>query len=317
MFRRRALLAAALLPLPALAQGRTIRLIAGSAPGGSIDAVARVVAGPLGERLGATVIVENRGGAGGTIAFDPVMRAAPDGTTLVLSHMGALVISPLVQPELNLHPFRDMAAVSLVCDVLTVLVVAAQKPWRSLGELVADARARPGALAWGSVGIGSSQWLAATQLDRTAGLVTTAVPYRGGAPAALDLLAGRLDFSFVTSASVWPHVQAGRLRALAVPARARSRFLPEVPTVEEAAGLPGFEVRNWYGLLAPRGVPAPVLARIGDALRATLAESETVAALERQGLDPTPSSAEEFTAQILAERAKWAPIVRAAGVTAE
>ena len=306
--RRRTLLAlGAALPLPAIAQARPIRLIAGSAPGGSIDAVARVVAAPLGERLGASVVVENRGGAGGTLAFEPVARATPDGTTLVLSHMGALVINPLVQPELNLHPFRDLAAVSLVCDVLTVLVVPAQRPWRSLGDLIAAARARPGALSWGSVGIGSSQWLAATQLDRTAGLATTAVTYRGGAPAALDLLAGRLDYMFSTTPVALPHVREGKLRALAVPTPARVPVFPEVPTVAES-GFPGFDVRSWYGVLATAGTPRPVIERLNAALVVVLALPEVTAPLLEMGMSPMTSSPEEFVAQADAVRARVGPM---------
>jgi tripartite-type tricarboxylate transporter receptor subunit TctC len=309
--RRRALLAALAVPALAQAQARPIRLIAGSAPGGSIDAVARVIAGPLGERLGASVIVENRGGAGGMVAFEPAIRAAPDGTTLVLSHMGALVIGPLVQPELNIHPFRDLAPVSLVCDVLTVLVVPVQKPWRSLGELIAAARERPGSLSWGSVGIGSSQWLAAMQLDRAAGLTTTAVPYRGGAPAALDLLAGRLDYMFSTTPVALPHVKEAKLRALAVPTPHRIPILPAVPTVAES-GFPGFDVRSWYGVLTTAGTPRPVIERLNAALLAVMALPEVGAPLMEMGMSPLTSTPEGFAAQADRVRETVGPMALAA-----
>ena len=314
--RRRALLASLALPTVARAQARPVRLIAGSAPGGSIDAVARVMAGPLGERLGATVIVENRGGAGGMVAFEPAMRAAPDGTTLVLSHMGALVIAPLVSPELGIAPFRDLAAVSLVCDVLTVLVVPAQKPWRSLGDLVAAARGTPGALSWGSVGIGSSQWLAAMQLDRAAGLQTTAVPYRGGAPAALDLLAGRLDYMFSTTPVALPHVKEGKLRALAVPTPARIPILPDVPTVAES-GFPGFDVRSWYGVLTTAGTPRPVIERLNAALIAVMAMPEVGAPLLEMGMSPMTSSPEAFVTQADRVREAVGPMAIAAAKAAQ
>ncbi|MBX9698081.1 MAG: tripartite tricarboxylate transporter substrate binding protein [Acetobacteraceae bacterium] len=319
MRRRGLLIAATALPLPALAQGggypnRPIRLIAGSAPGGSIDAAARIIGPPLADRLGQPVVVENRGGAGGTLAFEPVARAPADGHALVLSFMGALVINPLVQPELGVAPFRDLAPVSLVVDVLTVLVVPEARPWRSLAELIAAARARPGSLSWGHVGLGSSQWLAATQLSRVAALETTAVPYRGGAPASLDLIAGRLDYMFSTTPVALPHVRAGRLRPLAVPTSQRIPIFPEVPTVAEA-GFPGFDVRSWYGILTTAGTPRPVIERLNGALAEVMALPEVGRPLLEMGMSPMTSTPEGFLAQAETVRATFGPMALEAAKT--
>ena len=319
---RRALLA---LPIasPAAAQtdpawpSRPVTLLVASAAGGALDAAARVLAPRLAVLLGASFAIDNRGGAGGALAVEAAARAPADGHTLLFGHLGVLVIHGLLRPAEAIDTLAAFAPVSLAVEVPSVLVVPEARPWRDLPALIAAARARPGALSWGHSGIGSTNHLSGALLDRAAGIETVGVPYRGGTPLALDLLAGRLDFSFVTSASVWPHIQAGRLRPLAVPSLARSRFLPEVPTVQEAAGLPGFMVRNWYGLLAPKATPAPVLAHLGAAMRAALAEPEVIAALDRQGLEATPSTAEAFAATILAERERWAPILTAAGVTVE
>jgi tripartite-type tricarboxylate transporter receptor subunit TctC len=324
--RRRALPGlAAVLAMPGAAgraqeaawPARPITLVVASAAGGALDATGRALQPKLAALLGQSVVVDNRGGGGGVLGVEAAARAPADGHTLLLGHLGVLVVNPLIRPEAGMDALALFAPVSLAVEVPSVLVVPAQRPWRSLREVIAAAKARPGALSWGHSGVGSTNHLSGALLDRAAGIETVGVPYRGGGPLALDLLAGRLDYSFVTSASVWPHLEAGRLRALAVPSAARGRFLPEVPTVEEAVGLPGFEVLNWYGLLAPRGTPAAVVARLNAAMRAALSDPETAAALERQGLEPRASGPEEFAALILAERETWGPIVRAAGVSAE
>ncbi len=293
---------------------RPIILVVASAAGGALDATGRVLAPRLAALVGQSFVIDNRGGGGGILGVEVAARAPADGHTLLLGHLGVLVISPLIRSDAAIETLGVFAPVSLAVQVPSVLVVPAARPWRSLNEVLAAARVRPGALSWGHSGLGSTNHLSGALLDRAAGIETVGVPYRGGGPLALDLIAGRLDYSFATSASILPHVEAGRLRALATPSLHRTPFLPEVPTVAEAAGLLGFEVLNWYGLLVPKGTPAPILARLNTAMRTVLAEPETVRLLERQGLEPMPSSPEDFAALIVAERVKWAPVVRAAGV---
>lgn len=293
---------------------RPITMLVASAAGGALDATARVLQPRLAALLGEAIIIDNRSGGGGVVAVEAAARATADGHTILLAHLGALVINGLIRGEGAIDPLLAFEPISLAVEVPSILVVPASKPWRSLQDMIKDARAKPGSLSWGHSGVGSTNHLSGALLDRKAEIETVGVPYRGGGPLALDLIAGRLDYSFTTSASILPHIEAGRLRILASPSLKRSAFLPDVPTVAEAAGLPGFEVLNWYGLLAPKGVSAAVLMRLNAAMRQMLAESEIIAALHRQWLEPLPSTPAEFTALIRAERVKWAPVVRASGV---
>jgi tripartite-type tricarboxylate transporter receptor subunit TctC len=293
---------------------RPITMVVASAAGGALDATGRVLQPRLSALLGESIVIDNRGGGGGVMGVEVTSRAAPDGHTLLLGHLGALVINGLMRGEGAVDSLAAFEPISLVVEVPSVLVVPAERPWRTLNDLIAAARAKPGALSWGHSGVGSTNHLSGALLDQTAGIQTVGIPYRGGAPLALDLVAGRLDFSFATSASIITYLERGLVRAIAIPSLQRSSFLPDVPTVAEAAGLTGFEVRNWYGLLAPKNTPAPVLTQLNVAMRRLLTEPETISVLRRQGLEPTPSSPEEFTAQIISERRKWAPVVRASGV---
>ncbi len=324
---RRAVLAAApAVLLPAAARGgagqpgaaglvwptRPVRIYAGSAAGGSLDATARILANALAPRLGQSFVVENRGGAGGSLTFEPVMRAAPDGHALTLNNSGALVVNPLLQANPAVQPFEDLAPVALASEVLTVLVTPADRPWQRLEDLVAAARARPGELSWGHPGVGSSPWLAALLLDRMAELRTISVPYRGGGPAMLDLLAGRLDYMFATTPTALPHVQAGRLRALAVPTPQRLPFLASVPTVAEL-GYAGFELRGWFGILTTKGTPRPIIERLHGAINEALRDPASVAQLAEQGMSPLlAESPDAFARYAAEERERWGPLARAA-----
>ena len=321
MPQRRTLALALLAPAAARAQGnaypdRTIRLVVGFAPGGSTDAAARILAPKLGEILGQAVVVENRPGAGGNVATELVARAAADGHTLLLGTVGPLTVNPVIYPSLGFDPARDLVPVSVLVDAFNVLVVPAARPWRAASELVAAARARPGGLSWGYSGVGTSGHLAGLLLDRRAGIETVGVPYRGGGPLMTDLVAGRLDYSFATAPTALPQVEGGQLRALAVPTARRSRLLPEVPTVAET-GVPGYDVSNSYGLLAPRGTPPAVVAAASAAVGRALAVPEVAAALARQGLEAQPSSPEQFAALLRAESARWRPIVESSGMRPE
>jgi tripartite-type tricarboxylate transporter receptor subunit TctC len=319
--RRRALLGAAALPFaaPALAQdtfpSRPLRLIVGFTPGGATDISARAIAPKMGEALGQPVIVENRPGAGSNIATEVVARSPADGHTLLLATLGALVVSPMVI-RLPVDPARDLVPISVAVDLFNILVLPPDRPWRSVAELVAAAKAAPGRLSYGTSGIAGGPHLAGLLFDRIAGIETTAVHYRGGGLVVTDLLAGRVDFSFATAASVLAQVREGKLRALAVPHAQRSRLMPELPTVAES-GVPGFDVPSWYGVLAPRGTPDAAIARLNGAMRVALADAEVTAVLNRNGLEPRWSTPAQMTEALAAERVTWAPIIRDSGIRIE
>ncbi|MBR0670691.1 Bug family tripartite tricarboxylate transporter substrate binding protein [Neoroseomonas soli] len=318
---RRALIAAATLPLarPALAQdsfpNRPIRLLVGYTPGGAVDISARAFAPKMAEALGQPVVVENRPGAGSNIATEAAVRSPADGHTILLATIGALVVSPMVM-RLSFDPQRDLVPVSIAVDLFNILVIPAERPWRNVADLIAAAKAAPGRLSYGHSGIAGGPHLAGLLFDKMAGIETIPVSYRGGAMVATDLLSGRLDYSFATAPSVLPHVQSGRLRALAVPTISRSRLLPEVPTVAES-GVPDFDVPGWYAVVAPRGTPEAAIARLNAAMRTALADAEVIANLARNGLEPMPTTPAEFAGAWARERTKWEPIIRESGIRVE
>jgi tripartite-type tricarboxylate transporter receptor subunit TctC len=241
-----------------------------------------------------------------------VLRAAPDGHTLVINNMGALLVNSLVQnTPLEQQPLEILEPIALVADVLTVLVTSKDRPWLSLSDLLAAARGNPGGLSWGHPGVGASPWLAALLLSQMAGIRTVGVPYRGGGPAMVDLLAGRLDFMFATTPTCFPHIQTGALRALAVPLLSRMPHLPDVPTLAEG-GVSGFEVRSWFGVMTTKGTPRSVIESLNTAIKQTLAQPAAIAQLDGQGLAPLYTTPEEFTRIGKADREKWRPIAQLA-----
>lgn len=320
-FNRRALLAAAALPLalPALAQdgfpSRPIRLVVGFVPGGATDISARAMAPKMSEVLGQPVVVENRPGAGSNLASELVARAPADGHTILLATLGALVISPMIM-RLPVDPARDLVPISIAVELFNILVCPADRPWRTAADVIAAARARPGHLSWGHSGIGSAPQLAGLLFAKMAGIDTVGVSYRGGGLVVTDLVAGRLDYGFPTAPSVLPQVQEGRVRALAVPTAQRSRLLANIPTVAES-GLPGFDVPSWYGLVAPAGTPQPAIARLNHAAVTALRDPGVNEALNRAGLESMPSTQEEMARAWAAERTKWEPIIRESGIRIE
>ena len=318
MMKKRDLLAGlALLPLarPALAQeypSRPIRLLVGFAAGGSTDVFARAIAPRLQALLGQPVVIENRPGAGGNIATEATARSAPDGYTLLLGTIGPLAINPTLYGNLSFDPLKDLTPVSLVGEVPNVLAVPVDRPFRSVADIIAAAKARPEALNFGSSGIGSAGHLAAEQLNLMAGIRTTHVPYRGGGALLPELIAGRVDYAFTTALNGIPQAEAGKLRILGVPNGKRVPLLPEIPTIAES-GLPGFDGVDWAAMMAPPGLPAPILAKLNAAMQSVLKEPELVAAMAARRLvleASTPEALAEFLRQ---ETARWAPVVRASG----
>lgn len=325
MLRRRTLAAglpallAAPLIRPAAAQGagdypnRPIRMVVGFAAGGGTDITARTLQPKLQQILGGSIIIDNRPGAGGNVATEMVVRAQPDGYTLLMGTIAALAINPTLYRNLSFDPQTDLTPISQSGSILNVLVVPADRPWRSIGELIAAARARPDTITYGSSGVGGAGHLGGALLDQMAGIRTVHVPYRGGGPLQTDLIGGKIDYAFATAPTTIPHIEAGRLRALAVPTPTRSALLPNVPAVAET--LPGYEVGNWYALVGPRGLPRPIVDRLASAMRQTLQDPEMRRHLSTHGVEPTPSTPEELGRFIRDETAKWAPIIRASGAT--
>ncbi|TDG32857.1 Bug family tripartite tricarboxylate transporter substrate binding protein [Paracraurococcus ruber] len=323
--RRRLLLGSAdlLLARGAAAQGaagawapdRPVRLLVGFAAGGSSDVTARLVAQAMSERLGQPVLVENRPGAAGNIAAEAVARAAPDGHTLLFGVSSTLAANRWLYRTLPFDTLRDFAPLSQVSVIPNLIVVNPQLPVRSIPELIAYAKANPGRLNYGSAGAGTSLHMASASFAARAGLEMVHVPYRGGAPAATDLIAGKIQMIASPMVEVVGAVQAGQLRALAVTTARRSPLLPEVPTVAET--LPGFEIPLWNGILAPAATPPAAVARLSAEIGAALRTEELRRRLLEQGSEPAPSTPEQFADFIRAEIPRWAEIVRLSGATAD
>lgn len=300
---------------PRWAPDRPVRVVVPFAAGGSTDVTARLVAQALSDRLGQPLVVENRPGAGGNIAAEHVARSAPDGYTLFMASSGILAANQALYRSLPFDTLRDFAPITQVAFVPNLLVVHPSVPARGLAELIALARSQPGRINYGSAGAGTSQHIAASLFAARAGLELAQVAYRGGAPAVTDLLAGRIQLIFSPLVEVFAHVQAGRLRPLAVTTLRRSALLPDVPTMAET--IPGFEVALWNSLVAPAGTPPAAIARYAEEAAAALRTPELRARLAEQGSEPVGSTPEQFAAFIRTEIPKWTEMVRLSGATAE
>ena len=281
--------------------------------GGTTDILARAVAQKLAEQLKQPFIVDNRPGNGGNMGTQQVVRAAPDGYTLIVDSVGPIAVNPTLYKKLNINPLVDLVPVVQIADVPNVLVVSPAVPARTVDEFVAYAKSKPGELNYGSTGVGTSSHLSGFMLGKRTGAEFTHVPYRG-ADALTDLLAGRVQFMFATIPSVIAHIQAGKLRAIAVTSVKRSRSMPDVPTVAER-GFPGFEAGSWFGFFAPKGTPDAVVAALNKAVNEVLPSLE--AQLVREGADPVGGSPEQFAAFVQREFEKWRAVVRDSGATAE
>jgi tripartite-type tricarboxylate transporter receptor subunit TctC len=294
---------------------RPVRIVVAFTAGGTTDIIARLVGNQLAQMWGQPVVIDNRPGAGGNIGTESVVRSTPDGYTLLVGSNGPMAVNHSLYRNLPYDARRDLAAITLLADVANLLVVPNASPVRSVQDLIALARARPGAVSFGSTGVGTASHLAGALLARMAGLELIHVPYRG-AVAVGDLLSGRLDFMFATAPSVSEQVRSGQLRALAVSGLRRSRALPDLPTMVES-GFPGFDASSWFGMAAPARTPPEVIAKIATDTITVLRRPETERQLIEQGADPVGNTPAEFTAFIASEIERWGSVVRASGATAD
>jgi tripartite-type tricarboxylate transporter receptor subunit TctC len=298
-------------PFPA----RSVTLTVGFAPGGGTDTAARIVAQKLSENIGQSVVVENKAGAGGNIAAQQIALAPPDGYTIHLTSVGPMSVAPHLVKNLAYDPKRDIAPITMGVMFPNVLVVGDAVPARTLAEFVALAKRQPGKLTYGSSGIGGVGHLAGELFKLRAGIDMVHAPYKGGGPALTDLLGGRIEMYISVPSTSQPHVDAGKVRALATTGARRMATLPNVPTVAES--YPGFEATNWYAFVAPGKTPKEILDYWNREIGKVLADPRVKDELARHGLDPMPGTRDELAQYIDRETAQWGKVVREAKITAE
>jgi len=295
---------------------KPLRMIVAYPPGGGTDIVGRMVAQRLGETLGQSVVVENRGGASGNIGTEIAAHAAPDGYTILMGNVAPNAINVSLFKDLPFDPVADFAPVSLVASTPNILVVHPSVPARTVKEVIALARAKPGTLNFASAGVGSSSHLAGELFRILAGAEIVHVPYKGAGPAMVDVLSGQVQLYFATMPAAMPHVKSGKLVPIAVTSASRSQALPDLPTVAES-GVRGYEASTWYGLLAPARAPDAAVARLHEGVVRILGEHALRERLAEQGFEPVGDSPREFAAYIKSEIAKWGKVVRDAGIRPE
>jgi len=287
---------------------RPITLVVPYPPGGGVDAMARVVGQKLSEALGQQVIVDNRGGAGGTLGTRAVVRAAPDGYTLLLGHTGAISINPSLYVNLGMDPRKDFAAIGLVASMPVALLAHPSFPAKSIAEFIALAKKQPGKLNLGTSAIGTGSYMCAELFKSVASVDVAIIPYKGTAPVMNDLLGGHIPIAFGVLPPALGNIAAGNLRAIAVTSPKRFSLLPDVPTFDES-GLPGFEAVLHYGLLAPAGTPKEIIERLSIELRKLVDTDEVKQRIHAEGGDPMTSTPAEYTADIDKEETKWSALV--------
>jgi tripartite-type tricarboxylate transporter receptor subunit TctC len=319
MNRIRTAIAAALLALTsatvhAQTPGKPVRLIVPYPAAGAVDIVSRLLADKLGASLGTSVIVENKAGAAGMIGADQMAKSAPDGNTLAMITVSSHAIAPSVYKTMPYDPVADFALVSLTANTPYIITVTPSVPARSLKELMALAKAKPGALNFGSSGTGTTPHLAGELFNTLAGVKINHIPYKGSAPMVNDLLGGQVQVAFDNT--VIPHIKAGKLIGLAVTSSTRLAAVPDIPTAIEA-GLPGYEAVGWMGLAAPRGTPADTVARLSRETARAMAQPDVVEKLTALGFQSAANTPEQFTAYVKNEITKWARVVKDAGITPE
>lgn len=314
---RRLLLAAlAAAPVVARAQsdGRPVRIVIGFPPGGGIDSVARVMAPKLSEALKQPVIVENKPGANGLLAMESVAKSAADGTTLFIGTSGNLAMTGAFYPNAPVRIERDFVPVAQVASLPFLLVANPSVPAASVAELVAYAKTRPGQLNYSSSGNGSTLHLAGELFNEMAGIKATHIGYKGSAPSIADLVGGHVQWAFDAPSLTMPHVKAGRLRAIGHTAATRLPSLPDIAPIAET--LPGYEVLNWYGVVAPTGTPAETVRRLGDAIRTAMSDAEVRSRVTALGIDPVATTPDEFRRFMDAETTKWTQVIRRGNISA-
>ena len=295
---------------------RPITLVVPFPPGGSTTIVARTVSDKMSEVLGQSIVIDNRGGAGGTVGSRAVSKSAPDGYTILLGYTGTLAIGPTLYGNVGYDPRKDFEAIGRIGTAPNTLVVHPSLPVHSVAELIAYGKANPGKLNYGSAGIGTVSHVCGEYFATAAGVTLTHIPYKGTGPAITDLLGGHIPMAFAPIPATHENAQAGKLRMLAVTSAVRSTLLPDVPTIAEAA-LPGFEAVLRYGLVAPPGTPRPMIEKLNAALNAALASSDVRARLAIDGAEPLPGTPADYAADIDREEAQWSKVVKASGAKAE
>jgi tripartite-type tricarboxylate transporter receptor subunit TctC len=303
---------------PAFAQNypvRPVRLVVPSSPGGTSDILARILAHKLVERLGQQVVVDNRAGAGGTIAYDQVAKSAPDGYTLLIAP-ASITINTSMYSKLPYNAMRDFAPISLLAAATNVLCVHPSVPAASVKALIALARSKPGILVAGSAGIGTSPHLSLELFKSMAGVDMVIVHYKGSGQGMIALLSGENALAMPTLPTVSPHLKAGKIRPVGVSAAKRSPMLPEVPTIAEA-GVPGYEATNWFSLLAPAGTPQPIIDRVQQEIIRALRAADVRERLAAEGADLIGSTSDELADYMKSETEKWARVIKSAGIKTE
>jgi tripartite-type tricarboxylate transporter receptor subunit TctC len=295
---------------------RPITVVVPFPPGGSTTIVARIVADKMSEALGQSIVIDNRGGAGGTVGSRAVSKSAPDGYTILLGYTGTLAIGPTLYGNVGYDPRKDFEPIGRIGTAPNTLVVHPSTPVHSVAELIAYAKANPGKLNYGSAGIGTVSHVCGEYFATAADVKLTHIPYKGTGPAIIDLLGGHIPVAFAPVPATHENAQSGKLRMLAVTSAVRSTLLPNVPTIAEAA-LPGFEAVLRYGLVAPRGTPRAIIERLNAALNASLASGDVRARLAIDGAEPLPGTPADYAADIDREEGQWSKVVKASGAKAE
>jgi tripartite-type tricarboxylate transporter receptor subunit TctC len=295
---------------------RPIRIVITFPAGGPSDVVVRTIGQRITENWGQPIVVDNRGGGGGIVGTEIVAHAAPDGYNLLVGTAGGMSINPALHPKLSYDPLRDFAPVAMLVLNPQILVVHPAFPAASVKELVALAKAKPGQYNYASAGSGTATHLGMELFKATTGINVVHVPYKGGAPATTDLIAGQVQMLFVSIPSVMPHVKAGKLRAIAVGSARRSRSAPDVPTVAES-GYPGFEYANWNALFAPAKTPAAIVARLNGEVVKILKEPDVAQRLVAMGAEPDPGPPDALARYMREDGARWKKLIQATGIRAD
>ena len=293
---------------------KPVRIFVPYAAGGGVDILARTLGDVVSRQWGQPVVVENRPGAGGVVASQTLVTSPPDGYTLIVVASGHAT-NPFLYPKIPYDTFKDFAPISLLASSPNILLVRADSPFKTLGDMIAQARAKPGTLSFGHAGTGTSTHLAGELLKNLARIDLNAIPYKGGAPSINDLLGGQIPMSFNNGPESVGQLEAGTVRALAVTTASRAPFLPDVPSIAET--VPGYDTEVWWGLLGPAGMPPDLVAKLSHDFVAALNTEPVKERLAKLGAAPIGTSPEQFDARIRADYKKWGPIIEAAGMKAE